>query len=140
MKNKNKQAIFSKRRGFTLIELLIVIAIIGILASIVLVSLNGAREKSVFASFKSSLSSVVGAAVMCHDNDGEVLTAAAGVELCSDLEASSSVYPTLPTQCIDAGDFTVTDGDTADWTITQVCVTGTCEAVCSTTGCEFTGC
>lgn len=51
---------FYKNRaaGFTLIELLVVIAIIGILASVVLASLNSAREKSRNAAFVSQIKEV----------------------------------------------------------------------------------
>ena len=41
------------QRGFTLIELLMVIAIIGILATIILISLNSSREKASVAKYTS---------------------------------------------------------------------------------------
>jgi len=51
MKNINK-------KGFTLIELLVVIAIIGLLSSIVLASLNSARDKAKEANILASLKSI----------------------------------------------------------------------------------
>lgn len=48
-----------QKRGFTLIELLVVITIIGMLASIILVSLNTARTKARKAKARAELSQIV---------------------------------------------------------------------------------
>ena len=57
-----------KNQGFTLIELLVVIAIIGILSSVVLASLNTARNKGNDAAVKANLSNLRAAAALYYDD------------------------------------------------------------------------
>ncbi len=57
----------TNKRGFTLIELLVVIAIIGILASVVLASLNTARDKGSNSAVKGALAQVRAQAELFYD-------------------------------------------------------------------------
>lgn len=60
-----------KEKSFTLIELLIVIAIIGLLSSIVLVSLGAAREKARIAAAKTELRSIYNAFILLESDSEE---------------------------------------------------------------------
>jgi general secretion pathway protein G len=61
-----------KDKAFTLIELLVVIAVIGMLSSIVLVSMKGAREKARIAKAQSEIRQLVTAMYLYKENHGEL--------------------------------------------------------------------
>ena len=59
----------NNKKGFTLIELLVVIAIIGILSSVVLASLNTARQRGADAAIKSTINNTRAEAELWYDGN-----------------------------------------------------------------------
>lgn len=82
----------SESRGFTLIELLVVIAIIGILSSVVLASLNSARQKGRDARRVSDIKQLQLALELYYDSNQSYATSTDLAEL-----ATSGYIATVPT-------------------------------------------
>jgi len=94
----------SCRAGFTLIEILVVVAIIGMLASIVFAGLGGVRSRGRIASAQSSLRNFYTGLLLCSDavvGDAVNLPKSdsqngGGGPICEDALVTSSAYVSLP--------------------------------------------
>lgn len=134
-------------RGFTLIELLVVIAIIGILASVVLASLNTARDKGTDAAIKSSVNNLrAQAEITGSQSNGTVdysTVCTAADTLITDIEAKNGtgndycddqtgtwVYATQLVSV--SGDYICVDSTGSSVIATGVIDAGTAGTACST--------
>ena len=135
----------NKNKGFTLIEILVIVAIIGILITVVLAFLTPAKRKANIASVKTSLSSVAPAGAMCRDGGGTILGGNGGDNICSNTSITNAKYPLIRVCGSNAGDtaFNVTDPPgPLDWEITLTCsgfdkCDGNANACCDAAGCHF---
>ncbi|RJR14060.1 type II secretion system protein [Candidatus Parcubacteria bacterium] len=110
--------VIERARGFTLIELLVVVAIIGILSSVVLASLNSARQKGRDTRRISDIKQLQLALELSYDAVGEY------PDSLGDLDPTYiSVVPTPPTGAGQAayGYDNVTSADAACAVATGVC-------------------
>lgn len=84
-------------RGFTLIELLVVISIIGILASVVLVSLNSARNRGADAAIKGNISGIRTQAELTYDTSNSYATVCANATNAINAAKSAAGVSTVTT-------------------------------------------
>jgi len=81
-----------KKVGFTLIEIMVTIAIIGILAAVVMVSMSSYAKKARASRALAQASSVIPSMISCWGNGGTVNSSG---QICS-LGSGYGSWPTLP--------------------------------------------
>ncbi len=113
-----------------------VLLILGVFASIVLVSLNSARNTAQNASIKAAVSATVPGAILCMENELDILSPQANSPICSGGEESDYMWPSLA----EGGEWgDLIDGDVSDQTFMYTVRYGddNTTVICTEAGCDF---
>jgi type IV pilus assembly protein PilA len=125
------------KKGFTLIEILLIVAIIGILATIILVSgISRGRDRAAINSYKTTMNSVKTAMEICGGNITQGGGLGSGTNICGPGVYESIKYPDMKdAKC--GNDFTFSaavDGD-GDWIVSTDQDCKGCRLICDIYGC-----